>query len=160
VTENTPSGPLRVKPHHFIDIISAFGEGQTLFEPHAYGHAVHTVAAAVLADRNVLLEITLNADDICAPCSHNVEGACDDTIDTSFRPDAPGSKGEWNLIIDKRWSERLDLLEGDRLVARAFVLRLENRMGDITDIYREIPADMTAKRKENIQKGIDFFLQG
>jgi len=145
---------IRIKPHHFIDLVADIGRGQTAWEPHPYGHAVHSVAAAILADPDVLLEIELGADDICAPCVHNVGGLCDDVIDTSFRPAAPRSKREWNLLIDRRWCERLGLAPGDRLTARHFAQRLRDRMGDITDIYRELPADRTASRARAIRAGI------
>ena len=148
---------IRIKPHHFIDILADVGRGQTVFEPHPYGHAVHTVAARILAEPDVLLEMELGADDICARCVHNVGGLCDDTIDTSFRPDAPASKREWNLLVDRRWCERLALAQGDRLSARAFARRLAASMGDITDIYREIPPERTAARARDIQAGIESF---
>jgi len=32
---------IAVKPHHFVDIVTAFGDGCTEFQPHPYGHAVH-----------------------------------------------------------------------------------------------------------------------
>jgi hypothetical protein len=32
-----------IKPHHFVDIITAFGEGRTEFQPHPYGLAVHNI---------------------------------------------------------------------------------------------------------------------
>ena len=92
-----------IKPHHFIDIITALGTGRMEFEPHPYGHAVHTVAARLIGDRDALLEMELGADDICSPCVHNVDGVCDDTIDTSFRPQAPSKKRDYNLLIDTRW---------------------------------------------------------
>jgi len=31
-------------------------------------------------------------------------------------------------------------------------------MGDITDIYREIPAHMTAERNANLVKGLEYYL--
>ncbi|MCK4283487.1 MAG: hypothetical protein KAX44_04150 [Candidatus Brocadiae bacterium] len=146
-------GLIRIKPHHFVDIVTAFGAGRKHFEPHPHGHAVHTVAAMVAADPDVLLEMDFGADDICEPCAHNIGGFCDDTIDTSFRPDAPASKREWNLLIDGRWASRLGLEEGDRLTAREFCVRLRDTAGDITDIYREIPAEHTAARAANLAKG-------
>ncbi|MBT7055403.1 MAG: hypothetical protein HN976_09965 [Lentisphaerae bacterium] len=88
-----------------------------------------------------------------------MDGLCVDTIDTSFRPEAPRSKREWNLIIDQRWSERLGLRQDDQLTARESCLRIRDRAGDITDIYREIPFDRTAARRAKLQKGIDKFLQ-
>ena len=150
---------IRIKPHHFIDIITKFGAGTSEFEPHPFGHAVHTVASNILKNRDALLEMELGADDICEPCIHNIDGLCDDTIDTSFRPDAPSSKRAWNLIIDKRWCERLDIGQGDRLSARQFCDLLSDRMGDITDIYREIPANFTAERAFKLKNGIDLFLE-
>lgn len=76
---------IAIKPHHFVDIVASFGGGRTKFEPHPYGHAVHAVAQEILGNRDVRLQIELGADDICAPCRHNVNGLCDDTIDVSFR---------------------------------------------------------------------------
>ena len=149
---------IRIKPHHFVDIITSFSAETLPFQPHPYGHAVHTVSERVLRDRDILLEMALGADDICAPCTYNVDGLCQDTIDTSYRPQAPSSKRAWNLIIDERWCARLGLAAGDRLTARAFCERLRDRAGDITDIYREIPAERTAERARKLEAGISRFL--
>jgi hypothetical protein len=151
---------IRIKPHHFVDILTSFGVGQRTFEPHAYGHAVHTVSERVLDERDVTLEMELGADDICAPCIHNIDGLCDDTIDTSHRPGAPTSKREWNLGIDQRWCERLGIEQGDQMTARQFAESLSRRAGDITDIYREEPAERTADRAANMARGVEFFLRG
>jgi len=152
------SDVIRIKPHHFVDILRALGQGQTTFEPHPYGHDLHTVAHRLMRDRDTLLEMELDDDDICRPCRHNVDGRCDDTIDTSFRPEAPRSKREYNLLIDRRWCRRLGLAPGDRLTAREFCTRLRPLAGDITDIYREIPADRTAQRAAALQAGIEKYL--
>jgi hypothetical protein len=149
---------LRVKPHHAVDILTSYGGGQESFDPHPYGHALHAVARRILADREVLLEMEMGADDICAPCSHNASGLCDDVIDTSYRPRAPSSKREWNLTIDRRWCERLGLAQGDRLTARQFCERLRDRAGDLTDLYREIPADRTAERAAKLRAGVAKYL--
>ena len=148
---------IRIKPHHFIDILTGLGRGQE-FAPHPLGHAVHTVAARILAERDVMLEMELGADAICAPCVKNVDGICIDTIDTSYRPAAPVSKREWNLRIDRRWCERLGLEAGERLTARAFCKRLRERAGEIADIYREIPPERTADRQGNLRAGVEAFL--
>jgi hypothetical protein len=150
---------IRIKPHHFIDIVTAFGGGQASFEPHPHGHALHAVAALILRDPDILLEMELGADDICAPCKHNIAGLCDDTIDTSYRPTAPSSKREWNLLIDQRWCERLKIGQAGRLTAREFCERLQNLAGDITGIYREIPAHLTADRARKLRAGIAKLLQ-
>jgi len=150
---------IRIKPHHFVDIISALGRGETAFQPHPYGHDVHTVAALLLRQPDSLLEIELGADDICRPCKHNVNGLCDDTIDTSFRPSAPSSKREYNLLIDRRWCERLGLRQGRRIRASEFCRLVRRLAADITDIYRENPPDRTAKRAEDLRAGVEKFLE-
>ena len=149
---------ISIKPHHFVDIIASFGAGQRIFQPHPYGHAVHTVSQRILNNCDILLKIELGADDICKPCMHNVSGSCDDTIDISFRPTAPSSKRDWNLLIDRRWCDRIKVKQGDRLSARELARRIRDHMGDITDIYREIPADRTDERARKLLKGIQFFV--
>ena len=150
---------IRIKPHHFVDIITSFSAEDLTFKPSPYGHAVHTVSERVLQNRHILLEMELGADDICEPCKHSIDGLCNDTIDTSFRPKAPSSKREWNLIIDKRWCEHLKLQQGDRLTAWEFCERLRDNTDDITDIYREIPAERTAERAHKLKAGIRKFLE-
>jgi hypothetical protein len=149
---------IRIKPHHFIDIVTALGRGQRQFPPHPYGHAVHSVAERLLGDRHAMLEIELCADDICDPCMHNVDGRCNDTIDTSFRPDAPSSKREFNLLIDGRWCERLGLAQGDRLTAREFCQHLQDNTDDLTDIYRENERPHTLARQSALAAGVAVFL--
>ena len=118
------------------------------------------MAERVLGERDVALEMELGADDICQPCVHNADGLCDDTIDTSFRPAAPTSKREYNLLIDQRWCERLGLAQGDTLTARQFCERLRGRMDDLTAIYRENPPERVAQRAEHLRAGVDQFLGG
>jgi hypothetical protein len=149
---------IRIKPHHFVDIITSFSAENITFEPSPYGHAVHTVAEQIWRARDILVEMELGADDICEPCQHNINGLCTDTIDTSFRPEAPASKREWNLIIDKRWCERLQLQQGDKLTAREVCERLRDNSDDITDIYREIPFECTVERTLKLKVGIRKFL--
>ena len=129
---------INIKPHHFIDIITAIGDGRTEFLPHPYGHAVHTVSREILRYHDITLRIELGADDICFPCRHNIGGICDDTIDTSFRPKAPESKEKYNLTIDRRWCKRLGLKQNEIVRARQFCLRIRGHADDLKEIYREI----------------------
>lgn len=149
---------ISIKPHHFVDILTAYGEGRSETTPHPYGHALNTVTQTIMEIPDIGLRIETGADDICQPCCHNINGLCDDTINTSYRPQAPKSKREWNLILDKRWSERLGLRQNDEITARQLCERIRDLAGDITDIYREIPADRTAERQAKLTKGIALFL--
>jgi len=155
---STQQDIISIKPHHFVDILRSLGSGKSTYEAHPYGHAQHIVAEHILRDRDVIFEIELGMDDICLPCKHNIDGICDDTIDTSFRPDAPSSKGEWNLMIDQRWCERLQLKPGDRTTARKLCELLRENTSDITDIYREVSAERIAERAHKLKEGIRIFL--
>ena len=150
---------IAIKPHHFVDIVTSVGDGCTKFEPHPYGHAVHTVSETILENPDTTLRMELGADDVCLPCCHNIDGCCDDTIDISFRPKAPKSKREYNLLIDERWCERLGLQQGDELTAREFCRLLKDRTDNLEEIYRENPPDRVADRQAKLRQGIAWFLQ-
>jgi hypothetical protein len=152
------AGPLRIKPHHFVDIIADYGAGEVATEPHEYGHGVHLATARILGEKDLGLRIELGADDICRPCKHNVEGRCDDTIDISFRPRAPQSKGEYNLLIDQRWCDLLRIKQGDEMTARELARRL-GQVGEGLDVvYQEEPAAAVADRARDLRAGVDKYL--
>ncbi len=147
-----------IRPLHFVDIICDYGAGVDEFTPHPYGHAIHLVANRMLRDRDTLLEITLEPDDVCKPCSHNVDGVCDNTIDRSYRPDAPPLMRDWDLLINRRWCERLGIREGERYTARELCALLRDRAGDIRSVFPEILDGRTAVKEKNMREGIRKFL--
>jgi len=151
---HTAQRPVRVKPHHLVDIVSDLGAGHPALSPSPYGHALHTVTARILADPHAVLVIELGADHICAPCIHNVEGHCDDILDVSYRPAAPVSKGAYNLLIDRRWCERLGLGQDDRLAAVDFCERLLTATADIASVYAEEPEGYASQKARDIREGI------
>jgi hypothetical protein len=120
---------------------------------------MHSVAKEILSNPDIALRIELGADHICLPCRHNIGGLCDDIIDTSFRPQAPRSKREYNLLIDRRWCKRLGLRQDDQLTARELCLRIRDCADDITDVYRETPSERTAERRAKLQRGLAKFLK-
>jgi hypothetical protein len=150
---------MRIKPHHFVDILRAVGRGDTDFlNPHPYGHALHQIAARILADPEIRLQIELGIDDICQPCVHHVDGHCDDVIDTSFRPLAPSTKEDWNRLIDQRWCQLLDIDSGSQWTARELSQQLMDHSDQMEDVYREMPPDRIAVRREELQRGVENFL--
>ncbi len=146
---------IRIKPHHFLDIITRLGAGQ-IFAPHPYGHALHLVADRILHDPQITLELVLGCDDICAPCIYQAEGKCQDTTTTTGRI-LP--KEEYNRALDVRWLARLGLQEGRRLTASEFCCLARERMGDIYGIYPDVPREGTAMRRERLLRGIAIYLK-
>jgi len=150
---------IRIKPHHFIDILTALGAGKLRSDPHPYGHALHLVSEKVVGHLDTMLELVLGADEICDPCIHNLDGICDDVIDISYRPEAPSGKQDWNLRLDRRWCKALATEEGDLISVRAFCIRLKQvNEAMIDEIYREIPGHLRLERSRYLRKGIDSLL--
>ena len=150
---------LYLKPHHLVDILSSFRIENLEFKPSALGHDVHRIAEIVFNDPDVEFEIELGIDTICLPCKYNVGNKCIDTIDTSYRPLAPKSKNDWNLLIDNRWCEKLGIKQGDIFTAKQFAKMVKEKATDVSNIYREFPADMITRKQEAIQQGVECFLK-
>ena len=62
-------------------------------------------------------------------------------------------------MIDLRWCDRLKIKQDDLFTAHELCELIRDNKCDITDIYREISASMTAERNANLVKGIEYFLE-
>lgn len=149
---------IRIKPHHFIDIITSFSAEKVRLRPHKYNHHVHSISKIILENRNALLEIDLGDDAICKPCIHNIHGICDDVLDISNRPEVPRLKRDWNLILDKRWSKKLKLDQGVIISVLEFCALLEEESNNLLEIYKENNREHTVQREINLKKGLYKYL--
>jgi hypothetical protein len=141
---------VKLRPHHLIDIVSDHGQGVE-FSPHPYGHAVHTVAARVLADQSIPLELVLAADDICAPCCHlQADGSCDDVLGQLAEP---VSKQAYNDDLDARVFSYLGLEPHSQLTVREFLERLREHVPGIEQICTH-PGKDPADRLRGLQAGL------
>lgn len=150
---------IKIKPHHFIDIITSFSTDRIILGPHDYGHNVHSVSKTILENRDTLLEIDLGADDICKPCIHNMDGICDDVLDNSNRPKVPQLKREWNLILDKRWCKKLKIDQGEIISALDFCKLLITGSNNLLEIYHENNRENTLEREIKLKKGLKKYLE-
>ncbi len=149
---------IKIKPHHFIDIITSFYADRVILKPHYYYHNVHSISKTILENRNTLLEIDLGVDDICKPCIHNINGVCDDMLDISNRPKVPPLKREWNLILDTRWCERLKIDQGTIISVLEFCMLLEEGANNLLEIYKENKREYTIEREIHLKKGLKKYL--
>lgn len=102
----------------------------------------------------------LGADDICAPCLHNREGGCDDSIEASHLPVNLRSKQAYNLLLDTRWCERLELQQEDTLSVKDFCLRLSLASDYLRDIYAEQPEAYVHDKAQCLERGLARLLAG
>jgi hypothetical protein len=140
---------MRARPHHLVDIITQYGAGQP-FEPAACGHAVHTVAAAIIADPEVRIEFGLGADDICSPCKHLANGRCDDVV-RAFDP--PVSKHDYNDALDQRLLQFLGMAEGECLTFREYLAALRSHLDGLAELCAH-PGEDPRERQENLERGL------
>jgi len=141
---------MRLRPHHLLDIIAQYGAG-TPFTPSTYGHAVHTVAAAVIADTGLSIEFVVDADDICAPCKHLVAGRCDDVLS---RLDPPILKQDYNDDLDRRVLEYLGMTEGQVMTFAEYLQVVREHLDGIEGVCTH-PGEDAAKRLANLAAGLE-----
>lgn len=140
---------MRARPHHLIDIITQYGAGQP-FVPSDYGHAVHTVAAEVLANPQVSLEFGLGADEICRPCKHLVNGRCDDLVGSV---DPPVSKHDYNDALDEKLLRFLGLTEGQTMTFAEYVAVLRSHLDGLATLCSH-PGEDPTERERKLRQGL------
>ena len=101
-TESDTSNMITIKPHHFVDIVTALGDGCCDFQPHPYGHAVHSVAKEILADRDILLCIELGARTFARPAATISTGSATTRLTLHFDHRPRRRNESNNLLIDRR----------------------------------------------------------
>lgn len=141
--------PMKLRPHHVLDIVSAIGHGAE-FRPHPYGHAVHTVAEAIQADVDLLVEFVVGADEICRPCRHlQADGTCDDVL---HQLNPPISKQEYNDALDRRLFEFLHL-PSTPMTLREYLQIVQRHLPGIEAICTH-PGEDREQRLKGLQLGL------
>lgn len=141
---------MKLRPHHLLDIITDYGHGSE-FKPHPYGHAVHTVAKAVLSDQEMKVEFIVGADEICKPCKYlRPDGICADSL-RQISP--PMSKQEYNDNIDNRLFLYLGLAPGAVMTVREFLEIVNEKVPGIEKVCTHTFNDQKS-RLEGLTKGL------
>jgi hypothetical protein len=148
---------LRIRPHHFLDIIRDLGAG-IIHEPYLpYGHNVHLVALWLRENHDMILETIIGVDETCLPCKKLVEGRC---TDTTVKQGRTISKQDYNDLTDRRYMERLGIEQGYRTTAREFCKLTLERLGDIYSLYPEVEKEKTTLRKKHLMRGLKAYIEG
>ena len=129
---------IKIKPHHFLDIIKLYGKGIEKFIPdEKYNHNFYSVANEIINNHKVLIGITLGEDDICSPCKYiGKDGICIDKIE---HINGVNSKDEWNKILDNRIIGYTKILENNKFSAFKYCEILYSIKEQIFDIWKEEP---------------------
>jgi len=141
---------IKLRPHHLLDIITHYGHGEA-FEPHPYGHAVHTVAQQVLSDLDMQVQFIVGNDQICVPCVHlQPDGLCDDVL---HQLDQPISKQVYNDDLDRRLFTYLGLAPGVVMTVREFLGVVNEKVPGIEAICTH-PKRSRDRRLEGLTRGL------
>lgn len=141
---------MELRPHHLLDIITDYGNGAE-FEPHPYGHAVHTVAKAVLSDLDIKVKYVVGADEICKPCKYlGPDGICTDVLS---QLDPPPSKQEYNDNLDNRLFSYLEFEPGTIKSVKEFLEMVNKKVPGIEKICTHPEQDMN-ERLEGLTQGL------
>jgi len=141
---------MKLRPHHLIDIVSAYGHG-VKFEPHPYGHALHTVAEQIVSNPDLEVEFVLAADEICFPCKHlQADGQCEDVL---HQLDEPESKQSYNDRLDSNLFSHLGMQPGTWMPVRAFLEMLGGHTPGIEKICTH-PGEKEEDRLGGLKQGL------
>ena len=141
---------MRLRPHHVLDIVSDIGKG-VRFEPHPYGHSLHTVAEAILASTDIKAEWVVGSDAICQGCKHlRPNGSCGDLMGPV---DHRRSKQAYNDAHDGRLLGFLGFPAGTRMSVREYLVRVLEKMPEIAKVCSH-PGESPAERLAGLEKGL------
>lgn len=148
---------IKIKPHHFVDIIKLYGKGIEKFVPDAtYNHNFYGVANEIINNHQIELSITSGSDDICTPCIYlGKDKKCTDRI---FHIAGIDSKNEWNEVIDRRIMQYAKISEGERFTAQKLCEMLFLRKEIIFNVWDEESKSEKDSRYEAFCKGAEKYL--
>ncbi|MFN8254917.1 MAG: DUF1284 domain-containing protein [Bacteroidales bacterium] len=127
---------IKIKPHHFFDIIKLYGKGIDIFYPDKqFNHDFYKIANTIVGNPKTEILLTIAADDICQPCNYlGKEKKCIDKINHIEGIDL---KEKWNEIIDKRIIEKTGIGEGSKLSARDYCEILMRNLELVNYVWQE-----------------------
>lgn len=136
---------IKIKPHHYIDIIKLYGSGIDNFIPDKdYNHDFYKIANLLILNKETKISLTINDDDICKPCKYiNSSGICTDSVKHLKFIE---SKDEWNKILDKRIIELMNFSTDKLYSSNEFCKILYENKEKIYEIWKEENDDLKEKR--------------
>ena len=147
---------IKIKPHHFMDIIKLYGSGLEHFVPDTImGHNFYKIGNEVLDNHEVLLQLTIDADDICTPCKMCHNHICIDTV-SIFGYEW---KNIYNQTLDKRVIKEICLDIHKEYTAKELCQLMLASHNCIYQIWLEEDDTVTKKRHDLFVLGAKKFLK-
>ncbi len=144
---------IKLRIHHFFDIIRDFGMGKDI-KPHTYHHSYHKVAKMIWQHPETKVEIVVGTDQVCEGCIHLVGNSCNDII--THRKDFT-LKEKFNNYLDFMIIKICEIDVSQKYTLRSLLQFSDKYLDNIEFIYEGNDAQHTAKRKENVLKGVKLY---
>jgi hypothetical protein len=145
---------MKMRIHHFFDIIRDLRTGEKIMADTNYKHSYHSVANILRDSPNIRMKIIIGIDSVCDGCIHNVDGKCDDplTSKSGFT-----MKHDYNNWLDKRILEKYNWSEGQIVTPEKICKSADKYIGNIYDIYELDSKEYIDIRKKEFIEGLKFF---
>jgi hypothetical protein len=144
---------MKIRIHHFFDIIRDFGSGKEIVQ-HPFQHSYHKIASQIFNDSNLKLEIVIESDDVCHGCVHLIDKKCDDVI--NHRKDFT-KKEDFNNHLDKRISEVCGICPSVFYTPKELCSFGKKYIKNIFYIYEGNDILHTEIRKRDVQQGLRLY---
>ena len=125
--------PLRLRPHHLLDIVSEYKpDTDPAYVPAPGENGVRTVTRLLGKTLDVQATFVIGPDTICEPCSHlGTNGRCDRILQ---RHNPPEAMDDYNDPLDVRLLAYLGLKPGATLSVRDFLEMVNARVPGIETV--------------------------
>jgi hypothetical protein len=148
--ESTEPFDMQLRPHHILDIISDHGNGVE-YQPHPYGHSLHTVTPKLLSNLDLKIRLILAADDICVGCEHLLpDGKCKDVL-AQLTPSP--SKQAYNDVLDSRLFDHFEIAVGTVVTFKEYLMMVNEKVPGIERICTH-PKENQEERLEGLINGL------
>lgn len=145
---------MKMRIHHFFDIIRDLRTGEKMAADNNYKHSYHSVANLLRDNPDIKMKITVGLDSVCDGCIHNKDGVCDDPLKAKK---GFTLKHEYNSYLDKRILETLQWSEGDIVTPRKICRSAYKYIDSIYQIYEVNPKEDIDTRKKKVIEGLIFY---
>ncbi len=151
--EATREGPpMRLRPHHLLDIVTGFTPDEDPdYVPAPGENGVRTITRLVGRTLDVMATFIIGPDVICEPCSHlGADGRCDRILQHHNPPQA---MDDYNDPLDARVLAYLGLEPGVTLSVRSFLERVNAHVPGIETICTH-PGQEQSDRLAGLEVGL------
>jgi len=146
---------MKIRIHHFFDIIRDFGMGKE-FTQHPYLHSYHKVAREINENPDLELEIVVKSDAVCTGCKQLRNSGCVDFI--SHRKDFT-QKETFNNYLDNRIIAICEIHTSYKYSPKMLCEVAYKYLKNIEFIYEGNDKTHTQLRKDNVVKGLKYYAE-